>query len=65
MKTRMMCYKAMAWLACGGVALQFSGCNTSVRTAAENGIISASNSFLASFLQALLQVASEAGTAGA
>lgn len=63
MKFKVTCYRVMIWLTVGGMALQFAGCNTTVRTAAEDGIITASNSFLASFLQALIQVATEANTA--
>ncbi len=39
-----------------------SGCDPTIRSTVENGIITLSNSFLASLLQAGLQVATEAGT---
>ncbi len=39
-----------------------NGCDPTIRSTVENGIITLSNSFLASLLQAGLQVATEAGT---
>ncbi len=39
-----------------------SGCDPTISATVENGIITLSNSFLASLLQAGLQVATEAGT---
>ena len=40
-----------------------SGCDPTIRSTVENGIITLSNSFLASLLQAGLQVATETGAA--
>ncbi|MCH7870945.1 MAG: hypothetical protein IID33_04525 [Planctomycetes bacterium] len=39
-----------------------SGCDPTISSTIENGIITLSNSFLASLFQAGLQVATEAGT---
>lgn len=46
----------------GGSALLLSGCDPTIQTTVENGIINVSTAFLSSFLQALLQVgAAQAG----
>ena len=50
----------LAAIMSGGLFL-LSGCDPTLRATVENGIITTSNSFLASLFQAALQVASEAG----
>ena len=39
-----------------------NGCDPTLRATVENGIVTTSNSFIASLLQAVLQVGAEAGT---
>lgn len=49
------------WLALSGTLL-LTGCDDTLRTTVENGIITSSTSFLSSLFQALLQVAQDTGT---
>ena len=51
-----------AAMASGGLFF-LNGCDPTLRATVENGIITTSNSFLASLFQAVLQVGAEAGTA--
>jgi len=40
----------------GGIAFVFGGCDPTMKTAIENGVITASSSLLAAFLQAITQL---------
>lgn len=51
----------MALLSSAGSLFFLDSCDPTLRTTVENGIISASNSLLASILQALVELGSEAG----
>lgn len=53
--------RAMAGVA--GSALLLGGCDPTIQTTVENGIITATNSLIASFFQAVLQLAQEDTTA--
>ncbi len=47
----------------GVVASVFGGCDPTTLTAVENGVITASSSLLGAFLQAIIQLMSQAATA--
>jgi hypothetical protein len=48
-----------------GTAFFLEGCDPSVKTTIENGIINVANSLLTAFLQALVQLGAEASQAAA
>lgn len=49
-------------MALSGGLFFLSGCDPTIRSTVENGIITVSNSFITSLFQAGLQVAAEAGS---
>ncbi len=53
--------RRMALLSSAGSLFFLDSCDPTLRTTVENGIISASNSLLASILQALVELGAEAG----
>ena len=55
----------VAALMAGSLLPQLGGCNPTLRTTVEDGVINLSTALLGSFLQAVIQLAQEQAAAGA